>query len=106
LCARATRGRLADRLWRPSFPSDVGVVEKGAGKPQRVTRLNDDLFSQRQLGEVEEFWFPSAFDLRPIQAWLVKPPGFDAGKKYPLLLEIHGGPFANYGSRFSAEMQL
>ena len=37
---------------------------------------------------------------------MVKPPQFDAKKKYPLILEIHGGPYANYGSRFSAEMQL
>ena len=40
----------------------------------------------------------SSFDKRKIQGWIVKPPGFDAKKKYPLMLEIHGGPFANYGA--------
>ena len=41
-----------------------------------------------------------------IQGWLVYPPFFDRSKKYPLALEIHGGPFTNYGFRFSAEVQL
>ena len=41
-----------------------------------------------------------------IHGWIVKPAGFDAKKKYPLILEIHGGPFANYGPRFAAQMQL
>jgi acylaminoacyl-peptidase len=43
---------------------------------------------------------------RRIQGWLIKPPGFDAARKYPLILEIHGGPFANYGPRFDVEKQL
>ena len=45
-------------------------------------------------------------DGRRIQSWLIRPPGYDASKKYPLILEIHGGPFANYGPRFAAELQL
>jgi len=55
---------------------------------------------------VEEIWYESSHDGRRIQGWIVKPPDFDPAKKYPLILEIHGGPFANYGDRFSAEMQL
>jgi hypothetical protein len=41
-----------------------------------------------------------------VQGWICKPPGFDPTQKYPMILEIHGGPFANYGDRFSAEVQL
>ena len=41
-----------------------------------------------------------------MQGWVVTPPDFDPSKKYPLLLEIHGGPFAGYGGAFSAEIQL
>jgi dipeptidyl aminopeptidase/acylaminoacyl peptidase len=41
-----------------------------------------------------------------VQSWLIRPPGYDAAKQYPLVLEIHGGPFANYGPRFAAELQL
>src|ERR1700739_4345903 len=50
--------------------------------------------------------YPSSHDNRKIHGWLVTPPGFDAKKKYPLILEIHGGPFANYGPRFAVELQL
>ncbi len=60
----------------------------------------------RQLGATEEIWFESSFDHRMIQGFIVKPPGFDPRKRYPLILEIHGGPFADYGDRFAAEMQL
>jgi acylaminoacyl-peptidase len=68
--------------------------------------LSDPLLSQRTLGAVEEISFDSSVDGRRIQGWVVKPPGFDAAKKYPLLLEIHGGPFASYGPSFAAEIQL
>lgn len=93
----------------PHRPADMAVIQKDS--PNRVglvTSLNADLFAQRELGQVEEFWFESSHDKENIQAWLVTPPGFDAERKheYPLILEIHGGPFANYGWRFSLEMQL
>ena len=55
---------------------------------------------------VEEISFDSSVDGRRIQGWIVKPPDFDPPKKYPLLLEIHGGPFASYGPSFAAEIQL
>ncbi|MGB6308999.1 MAG: S9 family peptidase, partial [Steroidobacteraceae bacterium] len=61
---------------------------------------------ERTLGAVEELSFDSSVDQRKIQGWIVKPPGFDSAKKYPLLLEIHGGPFASYGPSFAAEIQL
>jgi dipeptidyl aminopeptidase/acylaminoacyl peptidase len=67
---------------------------------------SDPLLSQRSLGAVEEISFDSSVDKRRIQGWIVKPPEFDAAKKYPLLLEIHGGPFASYGRSFAAEIQL
>jgi len=60
----------------------------------------------KELGQVEEIWWQSSFDKRRVEGWIVKPPGFDASKKYPLILEIHGGPFANYGLRFTSEIQL
>ena len=73
---------------------------------KRLTEVNQDLFEHKKLGEVEEIWYESSFDQRKVQGWICKPPNFDPNKKYPLLLEIHGGPFANYGWRFSAEVQL
>ena len=91
----------------PHRPADIAVIQKD-GTEKLVTSLNADLFVQRELGQVEEFWFESSHDKEKIQAWLVTPPDFDAGRKreYPLILEIHGGPFANYGWRFSMEIQL
>jgi len=68
--------------------------------------LSDTLLSQRTLGKVEEITFDSSADKRRIQGWIIQPPGFDSAKKYPLLLEIHGGPFAMYEPSFAVEMQL
>ncbi len=90
----------------PDHPADLATGDSKSKKINRLTRLNDDLFSHKKLGEVEEIWYESSFDKRKIQGWICKPPNFDPSKKYPLILEIHGGPFANYGDRFSAEVQL
>lgn len=100
------KGRFAYTQSRPDHPADVAVGEKEAGENRRITRLNDDLLAFKELGATEEIRFESSFDQRAIQGWIVKPPGFDPQKKYPLILEIHGGPFANYGDRFSSEIQL
>ena len=90
----------------PHRPSDVAVVDQRDGVTRRLTDLNSDSLGNRLLGDVDEYWFASSLDQRRIQSWLVKPPGFDPSKKYPMILEIHGGPFANYGPRFSMELQL
>ncbi len=101
----AGTGRFAFTLAAPDHPADLAIG--AAGKPaQRLTRLNDDLFAFKTLGTVEEIWYESSFDKRRVEGWIVKPPGFDAKKKYPLILEIHGGPFANYGARYASEIQL
>jgi len=87
-----------------SSPSDLSVVR--AGKAQRLTRLNADLFADKTLAKVEPLAVTSSFDKKPIDAWLVTPPNFDPSKKYPLILEIHGGPFSAYGPVFSTDDQL
>jgi dipeptidyl aminopeptidase/acylaminoacyl peptidase len=71
-----------------------------------LTALNDDVASQRALADVQELVTKSSFDGRPVQAWFLTPPAFDPARKHPMILEIHGGPFANYGPRFSYEMQV
>ena len=101
----APGGRFAFTYGRPEHPADIAVGEAGS-TVRRLTRLNEDLLAHKTLGQVEELWWESSYDGRRIQGWIVKPPGFDPEKKYPLVLEIHGGPFANYGDRFSAEIQL
>jgi dipeptidyl aminopeptidase/acylaminoacyl peptidase len=102
----SANGRVAVTRSTPHEPADIFVmpVADSAAK-MRVTQWNDSLLASRNQGEVEEFTYDS-FDGRPIQAWIVKPPDFDARKKYPLLLVIHGGPHAMYGAEFNHEMQL
>ncbi len=103
----ARNGSVAYTLSTPSIPSNVAVVGSGASAtPVSVTSLNAELLATRTLGAVEEIWYESSKDKRKIQGWIIKPPGFDAKKKYPLILEIHGGPFANYGARFDDEKQI
>ena len=86
-------------------PADVAVAPSG-GNARVLTDLNGDLFRQVDLGTVEEITYESSHDGKTIEGWIVKPPNFDASNDYPLVLEIHGGPFASYGPYFSAEAQL
>ncbi len=98
------RGDVAFTMSRPEHPSDVAFVPAG-GAARRLTHLNDDIAAIRKLGDVQPMTWKSSFDQREIAGWVVTPPEFDAKQKYPLILEIHGGPFANYGDRFAFEMQ-
>lgn len=100
----SNKGALAYTFTRPEYPADIAVVDKSR-EPRRITRLNDGLLDQRQLGKVEEIWYNSSVDGRPIQGWIVYPPDYDPEKAYPFLVENHGGPISNYGDRFSMEMQ-
>ncbi len=100
----AGNGQYAFTHSTPDHPSDLATGKGNSVK--RLTEVNADLFSHKKLGEVEEIWYESSFDGRRIQGWICKPPNFDPHQKYPLILEIHGGPFSNYGDRFSLEVQL
>ena len=102
----APNGNFTYVLTTPSLPGDIAVGNVASPSSRVITSVNQGLLSQRQLGEVEEIWYESSKDQRKIQGWIIKPPGFDPSKKYPLILEIHGGPFAFYGDRFEVEMQM
>jgi len=90
----------------PEYPAELAITDSKAKKAVKITKLNKALFDYRSLGRVEEIGYKSSIDQRDIQGWLVYPPDYDKAKKYPLLVENHGGPILNYGYRFSAEMQL
>ncbi len=83
-------------------PADVAILSGGAART--LTRLNEDVFAHKDLGAIEELVWESSHDGREIQGWLVTPPGFDPDAKYPLILEIHGGPHAAYGPNYSTEV--
>ncbi|MDQ6808240.1 MAG: S9 family peptidase [Verrucomicrobiota bacterium] len=90
-------------LSTPTRIGDLFAIE-GGGQPRQLTDSNRELFAQLNLTEPEEITYQS-FDGKKIQAWLQKPPGFDPGKKYPLILNIHGGPHTAYGYIFEHEFQ-
>jgi len=101
----ARNGRVAFVHNTPQRPADVATATTG-GAPRVLTALNDDLLGNRTLGAVSELTWKSSKDQREIQGWVIKPPDFDPAKKYPLILEIHGGPFAAYGPNYATELQL
>ena len=97
-------GVAAGLLTTPQAPNDVVVFNIKEPVLRRVTNVNDDVLEGRKLGEVEEIWYDSVGG-KKVQGWLVKPPDFDATKKYPLILYIHGGPHTMYGVGFNFEFQ-
>jgi acylaminoacyl-peptidase len=102
----AADGSIAFTQTGPNYPAQVAVRLPSDKGPRGLTHLSASLLGQKKLAPVEEIRYKSSHDGRTIHGWIVKPPDFDAKKKYPLILEIHGGPFANYGPRFAIQMQL
>ncbi|MBI2969830.1 MAG: S9 family peptidase [Gammaproteobacteria bacterium] len=101
----APDGTYAVTVNTPHRPADI-AVGKERRAPKQVTHLNEDLFGHKQLGQVKAMAWISSHDGREIQGWVVTPPEFDSSKKYPLILEVHGGPFAAYGPNYTTEIQL
>ena len=85
-------------------PADIAITVNK--ETNVVTSLNEDILGHRKLGKVNEITYRSSFDGQEIQGWYITPPDFNPKKKYPLILEIHGGPHLAYGPHFSAELQI
>jgi dipeptidyl aminopeptidase/acylaminoacyl peptidase len=100
----ADGSKLAYTVSTPTLVGDLYWLPLPGTTSKRLTHFNDQLFSKLNLTEPEEIWYQS-FDGKKIQAWVQKPPDFDANKKYPLILNIHGGPHAAYGFVFDHEFQ-
>jgi dipeptidyl aminopeptidase/acylaminoacyl peptidase len=88
----------------PTRINDLFAMDRRGGEPRQLTHVNDALFSKLNLTEPEEIHYKT-FDGKTIQAWVQKPPDFNPAKKYPLILNIHGGPHAAYGYIFEHEFQ-
>ena len=88
----------------PREADDVARIDLRRGGVAQLTRVNEDVLGRLKTGEVEEVWYTSSGGAR-VQGWIVKPPSFDAGRKYPLILEIHGGPHAMYNVGFNSMFQ-
>jgi dipeptidyl aminopeptidase/acylaminoacyl peptidase len=83
----------------------LGHISAGQFKIARLSGFNGALFDQLQLSRPEAAWVKSA-DGNEVQVWLMKPAGYKSGRRYPAILEIHGGPHAMYGLGFFHEFQL
>ena len=95
--------KIAATLSTQTNIGDLSVLDPGSkAAPTQITRVNEELFKDIQQSTPEEIWYKS-FDGRNIQGWILKPPDFDPSKKYPLILEIHGGPHAAYGNTYTHE---
>ena len=92
----------------PTKPNDVvefNIPATGTVSTfKQLTSVNDDVLAGKELAQTEEVWYTSKDGLK-IQGWIVKPPGFEPTKKYPLILEIHGGPQAMYNVAFNFSRQ-
>jgi dipeptidyl aminopeptidase/acylaminoacyl peptidase len=102
----AASGVIAFTVTSPDRPGDVAVRLPRQDKSRKLTNLNEGWLAAKSLGQIEEFWYDSSLDGKKVQGWIVKPPHFDPKKKYPFILEIHGGPNLDYGPYFTAEIQL
>jgi dipeptidyl aminopeptidase/acylaminoacyl peptidase len=83
-------------------PGEVWLRDVSAGRSRKLTDVNENLLKPLDLGEIEEVWFKGAAK-NDLQGWILKPPNFNKRKKYPSILEIHGGPRVQYGNFFMHE---
>lgn len=98
--------RLAFPMVTTQRPPELAVSQAVGRSSTVITSINDLFFEKVVVGDVEEFWVESTVDDFRIQGWIIYPPDYIEGESYPTILEIHGGPYQNYGPRFSPELQL
>lgn len=89
----------------PIFPGELFVYEIAKGERRQVTHFNDEWLNEVKLAKAEPIAYSSTGETQ-IHGWLMKPANFEENKKYPLIVEIHGGPHTMYANSFFHEMQL
>ncbi len=94
--------RLAVTIGDATRIGDLYLLETATKKLTRLTRVNEALLSELNLSPLEEIWYES-FDGKKINGWILKPPDFSPATKYPLIVQIHGGPHTAYGHTFTHE---
>ncbi len=98
-------GAVALAIGTAAHPCDVFVADAESGwKPRQLTDVNGDALKRVEVVAPETFSVRS--DNVTVQGWVIKPPGFRANKRYPAILQIHGGPQSHYGAGFFHEMQM
>ena len=89
----------------PTFPGELFVYEIAKGERAQVTHFNDEWLNKVKLSKPESIVYTSKNDVQ-VYGWLMKPTSFEDNQKYPLIVEIHGGPHTMYANTFFHELQL
>ncbi|WP_286235380.1 alpha/beta hydrolase family protein [Thalassotalea sediminis] len=97
--------KIAYMLGSPDRPSEISITSITGKNSSVLTKLNNDLLPYLNMATVEEIKVTSSHDGKEIEAWVALPPNFKADGSFPMILEIHGGPYAMYGPYFGSEIQ-
>ncbi|HWL26283.1 MAG TPA: S9 family peptidase [Ureibacillus sp.] len=89
----------------PTFPGELFYYEIATGERKQLTHFNDAFIQEVELVQPEDISYEVS-DGKTVYGWLMKPAGYEEGKKYPLVVEIHGGPHTMYANTFFHELQL
>ncbi|GAI87570.1 unnamed protein product, partial [marine sediment metagenome] len=89
----------------PTSPANISVMERSRGKMEFIINPNEQLLKRLRISKPEEFSFKGAKG-DTVHGWILKPPNFKKNRKYPLVVEIHGGPHAQYANSFFHEFQI
>ncbi|UII56918.1 S9 family peptidase [Cytobacillus spongiae] len=90
---------------KPNLPGDLFLLEVTTGEVTQLTNCNNDFLEEVPLAEVQPFTF-KASDGLDVHGWMMKPTMYKEGEKYPMILEIHGGPHMMYANTYFHEFQL
>lgn len=89
----------------PTNPNDLFRATLDGSGERPLTQVNGDVLDSLDLSEPEEFWLERPGAVK-VQGWLVRPPDYREGEKYPLIVQIHGGPHMSYGNVLVHEFQV
>lgn len=101
----APDGRLALTFSRVGTPVELWLADAGGTAPRRLTGVNDPVAAAYDVRPAEELWIPGA-DGTPVQTFVVKPHGFRKGKRYPLIVNVHGGPQSQWADVLRGDWQI
>lgn len=103
-----TTGGKVDRavvaISKPAYPGDLFLLTVSTGELEQLTNANEEFLNETVLAEAEPIQFKSSDDW-DLHGWIMKPANYQEGEKYPLILEIHGGPHAMYANSYFHEFQ-
>lgn len=97
--------RIVAAVSNPILPGELFQLEVTTGELKQLTAVNEKFLASITLSQPEQISFPAS-DGTPLHGWIMKPAGFKEGEKYPLVLEIHGGPHAMYANTYFNEFQV